>query len=123
MDITVLEDRYAMWLEGAYLRPDHRSIYYRFSEKEQEAQDKIVKEDRFEPLDPILNFTDEETSKIAELQTSLQKSAEEFNAKYILDAGYGDAEWADFQTELSRSGVEELMSIYNEAQKRYDESK
>ena len=72
MDITVLEDRYAMWLEGAYLRPDHRSIYYRFSEKEQEAQDKIVKEERFEPLDPILNFTDDETSKIAELQTSLQ---------------------------------------------------
>ncbi|NUU79096.1 extracellular solute-binding protein [Paenibacillus xylanilyticus] len=123
VDITVLEDRYAMWLEGAYLRPDHRSIYYRFSEKEQEAQDKIVNEDRFEPLDPILNFTDEETSKIAELQTSLQKSAEEFNAKYILDAGYGDAEWEGFKAQISKGGVEELMTIYNEAQKRYDESK
>ncbi|MCM3781661.1 extracellular solute-binding protein [Neobacillus mesonae] len=122
IDITVLEDRYGMWLEGAYLRPDHRSVYYRFSEKEQEAQDKIVNDNRFEPLDPILNFTDEETSKIAELQTSLQKSAEEFNAKYILDSKYGDAQWEEFKSKISTSGVDELIAIYNEAQKRYEES-
>lgn len=123
VDIGVLEDRYGMWLEGAYLRPDKRSVYYKFSEKEQEAQDKIMKEDKREPFDPILNFTDDEISTLAELQTSLQKASEEFNAKYILDKSYGDAQWEEFKKSISKQGMDELIKIYNDAQKRYDAAK
>ncbi|MCM2997969.1 extracellular solute-binding protein [Paenibacillus cellulositrophicus] len=123
VDIGVLEDRYGMWLEGAYLRPDKRSVYYKFSEKEQEAQDKIMKEDKREPMDPILNFTDDEISTLAELQTSLQKASEEFNAKYILDKSYGDAQFENFKKQIAKQGLDDLMKIYNDAQKRYDAAK
>ncbi|MNH82923.1 Lipoprotein LipO precursor [compost metagenome] len=123
VDIGVLEDRYAMWLEGAYLRPDRRSVYYKFSEKEQEAQDKILKGNKREVLDPILNFTDEEISTLAELQTSLQKMAEEFNAQYVLNKTYGNVQWEEFKKTISEQGMDELMKIYNDAQKRYDEAK
>lgn len=123
IDIGVLEDRYGMWLEGAYLRPDRRSVYYKLSEKEQEAQDKIMKTNKREPADPILNFTDEEISVLAELQTSLQKSAEEFNAKYILDKKYGDAQWEDWKKTIAKNGLDQYMKVYNDAQKRYDKAK
>ncbi|MCA0754274.1 extracellular solute-binding protein [Paenibacillus sp. N4] len=123
VDIGVLEDRYSMWLEGAYLRPDRRSVYYKFSEKEQEAQDKILKGDKREARDPILNFTDEEISVLAELQTSLQKAAEEFNAKYILDKSYGEQQWQDWLRNAPKNGSEQVIKVYNDAQKRFDESK
>ncbi|WP_419874846.1 extracellular solute-binding protein [Candidatus Pristimantibacillus sp. PTI5] len=123
VDIGVLEDRYSMWLEGAYLRPDRRSIYYKFSEKEQEAQDKILNGDKREARDPILNFTDEEISILSELQTSLQKAAEEFNAKYILDKNYGEKQWTDWVGNAAKNGAEQVIKVYNDAQKRFDEKK
>ncbi|KQX64896.1 extracellular solute-binding protein [Paenibacillus sp. Root444D2] len=123
VDISVLEDRYAMWLEGAYLRPDRRSVYYKFSEKEREAQDKILKGKKFEPVDPILNFTDEEISTLAQLQTTLQKAAEEFNAKYILDKKYGDSQWEEWKKTIAKKGLDAYIKVYNDAQKRYDAAK
>lgn len=120
VDIKVLEDRYGLWLEGMYLAPDRRSVYYNFTEKEQEAQDKMLLQKKFEPLDPVLNFTDGESSRIAELQTSLQKAAEEFNTLYVLDKNYGDQQWHEWQTNANRLGAQELVDIYNAAQARYD---
>ncbi|CAN7378042.1 extracellular solute-binding protein [Paenibacillus sp. LjRoot153] len=120
VDISVLEDRYAMWLESAYLRPDHRSVYYKFSEKEKEAQDKILKGSKREPIDPILNFTDAEISTLAELQTALQKAAEEFNAKYVLDKKYGDEQWEEWKKTIAKKGVDAYIKVYNDAQKRYE---
>ncbi|WP_169082988.1 extracellular solute-binding protein [Paenibacillus sp. PL91] len=123
VDIGVLEDRYSMWLEGAYLRPDRRSVYYKFSEKEQEAQEKILNGDKREARDPILNFTDDEISVLSELQTSLQKAAEEFNAKYILDKNYGEKQWSDWMGNAAKNGAEQVIKVYNDAQKRFDEKK
>lgn len=123
VDISVLEDRYAMWLESAYLRPDRRSVYYKFSEKEQEAQDKVLKGNKREAADPILNFTDAEVSTLAELQTTLQKAAEEFNAKYVLDKKYGDEQWEEWKKNIAKKGVDAYMKVYNDAQKRYDAAK
>jgi putative aldouronate transport system substrate-binding protein len=120
VDIKVLEDRYGLWLEGMYLAPDHRSVYYNYTEKEQEAQDIILRDNRFEPEDPVLNFTDEENARIAELQVSLEKAANEFNAKYILDKSYGDAEWEAWLKNAKNLGVDEFIEIYNAAQARYD---
>ena len=120
VDIKILEERYGMWLEGMYLAPDRRSVYYNFTEKEQEAQDKMLSGNKFEADDPVLNFTDEENSKIAEIQTSLEKAAAEFNSKYVLDKSYGDKEWEAWKANAAKLGATEYIEIYNAAQARYD---
>ena len=120
VDISILEDRYGMWQEGAYLRPNRKSVYFKYSEREQEAQDMIMSEDRREARDPILNFTDEEVSALSELQTSLQKAAEEFNSKYVLDKSYGDKQWEEWKAQASKAGVDKMLEIFNAAQQRYD---
>jgi putative aldouronate transport system substrate-binding protein len=123
VDIKALENKYGMWLQGMYLRPDRRSVYYNYTEKEKEAQDKIVSAKKFEPLDPVLNLTDEDISTIAELQSSLEKAANEFNAKYVLTKNYGDAQWAEWQQNATKLGAEKLAGVYNEAQKRFNAAK
>ncbi|MFC5405194.1 extracellular solute-binding protein [Cohnella soli] len=123
VDIKVLGDRYGMWIEGMYLRPDHRSVYYNFTEKEQEAQDKIVSAGKFEPLDPVLNFTDDENATIAEYQVALQKAADEFNAKYVLSKNISDKDWTDWQAKAVKLGTDKLIEVYNAAQKRFDAAK
>ncbi|KOR76749.1 extracellular solute-binding protein [Paenibacillus solani] len=120
VDISILEDRYGMWQEGAYLRPNRKSVYFKYSEREQEAQDMIMSEDRREARDPILNFTDEEIKALSELQTSLQKAAEEFNSKYVLDKSYGDKQWEDWKAQAAKAGVDKMLEIFNAAQQRYD---
>jgi len=120
VDIKVLEDRYGMWLEGAYVAPDKRSVYFNFTEKEQEAQDKMLSANKFEPLDPVLNFTEDETAAIAELQTTLQKAAEEFNTRYVLDKSYGDAQWDAWKVNADKLGASKLADLFNAAQKRLD---
>ncbi|HZG87719.1 extracellular solute-binding protein [Paenibacillus sp.] len=120
VDIKVLEDKYGLWLEGMYLRPDRRSVYYNFTEKEQEAQDKMLSQNKFEALDPVLNFTDDENATIAELQVALEKAANEFNANYILDKSYGDAQWEQWKANAEKLGASKLEEVYNAAQKRYD---
>ncbi|TCZ76645.1 extracellular solute-binding protein [Paenibacillus albiflavus] len=123
VDIKVLEDRYGMWLEGMYLHPDRRSVYYNYTEKEKEAQDKMISAKKFEPEDPVVNLTDDEISTIAELQTSLEKAANEFNAQYIMNKNYGDAQWAEWQQSAVKLGSDKLVTVYNEAQKRFDAAK
>jgi len=120
IDIKVLEQKYGLWLEGMYLRPDHRSVYYNFTEREQEAQDMMISQGKFEPLDPKLNFTDDENSRIAELQVSLEKAAAEFNANYILDKSAGDKEWEAWLQNAKKLGVDEFIEIFNTAQQRYN---
>lgn len=120
VDIKALEENYGMWVEGMYINPDHRAVYYNYTEKEQEAQDKIVSANKFEALDPVLNLTEEESSVIAELQTSIIKSMSEFNARYILNKNYGDKEWNDWLVAAEKMGASKYAEIYNQAQKRYD---
>ncbi|MEF2243779.1 extracellular solute-binding protein [Paenibacillus sp. IITD108] len=120
VDISVLDNKYGLWLEGATLRPDRRSVYYNFTEKEQEAQDMMLSAKSFEPLDPILNFTDEETAEILELQQGLQKAAEEFNSNYVLNPAYGEKNWEDWLQYAEKLGSSSLEATYNQAQQRYD---
>lgn len=122
VDIKVLEDRYGLWLQGMYVNSDKRSVYYNFSEKEQEAQDKLLKENRFELEDPVPNFTDAEVATVAELQVNLEKATNEFNSKYILNKNYGDAQWVEWQKTVAAQGADKLAEIFNAAQKRLDEA-
>lgn len=119
VDIKVLEEEYGMWLEGMYLRADERSVYFNFSEKEQEAQDMM--EDKKEPLDPVLKFTDEENNTLADLQPNLLQAGVEFSTKYIMTESYGDAEWEKWLDEADRLQVDKFIETYNNAQERYDD--
>jgi len=120
IDIFALSEKYGMWLESTYLRPDKRSVYFNYTEREQEAQDLINSEQRFEALDPVLNFTADEVSEIVDIKTSIQTAAEEFNTKYVLDASYGDVQWNEWIARTESLGVAKLLEIYNAAQARYD---
>lgn len=120
IDITTLEDRYGAWVEGMYLRVDPRSTYFDYTEKEQEAQDKINNGMKYEAIDPILKFTNEETTKVAELTTSIQKAGVEFAVQYVLDKNYGDAQWNEWVANAEKLGASELLDVYNAAQSRYD---
>ncbi|GAB2675968.1 extracellular solute-binding protein [Paenibacillus thermoaerophilus] len=120
VDIKTLEKKYGLWLEGMYLRPDRRSVYYNFTEKEQEAQDKIVKANKFEPEDPVLKFNEAETKTIAELRATLEKAANEFSTKFVMNKNYGDAQWNEWLQNAEKLGASKYIAAYNEAQKRYD---
>lgn len=120
VDISVLRDRYGLWLPNMYVRADQRSVYYNFTEKQQEAQDKINQDKRFEPIDPILKLKDEETSIIADLMPSLDKSAKEFSVKYILNKSDGEKEWQEWLKNAEKLGASEIVEVYNTAQKRFD---
>ncbi|WP_409344547.1 extracellular solute-binding protein [Paenibacillus sp. MBLB4367] len=123
VDIKTLDAKYGMWLEVMYLRPDKRSVYYKFTEKEQEAQDKIVKAKKFEAADPVLKFSDEETKTIAELRASILKAANEFSTKYVMKKEFGDAQWEEWKQTVEKLGAAKFIESFNSAQKRYDEAK
>jgi len=123
IDISLLSKKYGLWLEGMYLRADNRSVYYNFTPKEQEAQDKMKKGNLFEPEDPKLNFNAAETAAIAELQPALLKASQEFSAKYILSKNAGDKEWQDWLKNAEKLGAGKYAEVYNASQKRYDAAK
>jgi len=118
VDIKSLEDKYGMWVQGAYVRTDMRSVYYNYTEKEQEAQDMM--KDLKAPLDPTLKFTDEENKIIADTAAELQKAGEEFSAKYVMTASYGDKEWNDWLATAKKLGEDKYTEAYNAAQARFD---
>lgn len=118
IEIKLLENTYGLWVQGFYLRTDRRSVYYNFTEKEQEAQDMM--KDMKHPLDPVLKFTDEETSIIADHAQQLQKAGEEFSAKYVMTPSYGDHEWNAWLQQAKQLGEDEYIGVYNAAQARFD---
>ena len=66
-----------------------------------------------------LSFTKEENDVLSRYQTSYAKAAEEFSTNYVLK-NYGDKEWAEWLKEAKKLGAEEILKVYNDAQKRYD---
>ncbi|MFK7697214.1 extracellular solute-binding protein [Paenibacillus sp. HJGM_3] len=123
VDIYALESKYGLWIESMVLRPDKRNVYFNFTEKEQEAQDKIVKAKKFEAPDPILKFTDEETKTLAEFRVTLEKGANEFSTKYVMKKEMGEADWKEWQQSVDKLGASKFMEAYTAAQKRYNEAK
>lgn len=120
VDIKTLSDRYGLWLGDTYVKADPRSVYFNYTEKEQEAQDKINEGNHFEPLDPILKLSDEETSLVAELKATLDKEGKDFSTKYVMNESYGEKEWQDWLKNAKKLGEEDYINVYNNAQKRLD---
>ncbi len=114
--INELEEKYGMFIQGVYLGFDRRSSYFKFSEREQEAQEFIKKPGMKLDLDPQLVFTPEENERRNSLVTDLKRASQEFSLKYIM----GNAKWEDWIAKAKSLNVDELVKIYNDAQKRYD---
>ncbi|MBU5451242.1 extracellular solute-binding protein [Acetivibrio sp. MSJd-27] len=121
--INDLEDKYGMFVSGLAKRFDRRSIYFNFSEREQEAQDKVKDKSKIEPADPKLAFTAEEKEIITKYMPNLTKAAKEFNSLYVLGTKTGDAAWNEWLDKAKSLGVDEVVKAYNDAQARYDAAK
>lgn len=115
-----LLQKYGMFTEGLYLKFDRRSVYFNFTEREQEAQNYAKDPAHLDPIDPSVLFTAEEQKKVNEYRTKLDKAGREFTSKYILSNETGDAAWNAWVEKANNMGAQELVDIYNEAQKRYD---
>ena len=113
---TELEGKYGMFLEGLYLSFDRRSAYFNFTQREQEAQDFAKDPKNLTPIDPILQFTEEEKEVINEYQLNLEKAGKEFATKYVL----GNASWDEWVKKAKSLGADKIIEIYNAAQARYD---
>ena len=120
VDMQTLLQKYGMFTEGMYLSFDRRSIYFQFTEKEQEAQDYAKDPSHMEPMDPILPFTGEEQKTVNDYLTKLDTAGREFASKYIVTNETGDAAWNAWVQKANSLGAQEMVKIYNDAQKRYD---
>jgi putative aldouronate transport system substrate-binding protein len=118
--ITDLEEKYGMYIEGMYLRYDRRSAHFQFSEREQEGQDYAKDPKHISPADPILVFTPEEKARKNECLATLLKSGREFATKYILNKNAGEKEWNEWLKTAERQGYKEVEAIYNAAQERFN---
>jgi len=118
--IKDLEEKYGIFMMGVYTRVDKESVYFSYTDREKEAQDKMINNNKIEQSDPILKFTREEQDIITEVQTSLDKSAKEFSSKYVLDKSYGQKEWNEWLSTAEKLGAKKLEEAYNNAQKRYE---
>ena len=119
-NMSKLLQKYGMYTQGLYLKFDRRSVYFNFTEREQEAQNYAKDPAHLDPIDPSVVFTAEEQKKVNEYRTQLDKAGREFTSKYILSNETGDAAWNAWVEKANNMGAQELVDIYNEAQKRYD---
>ena len=117
LDIMDLRSKYCMWMSGSYRTTDKRSCYYKFSEREQEAQDWIEKCGGLEPADPVITFEGDDMSRCTDLTTALSKKFEEVMFKYIVGQDSGDAAWEKWLKEAKKLGEDELVELYNRRHK------
>ncbi|GHU75775.1 hypothetical protein AGMMS49992_20360 [Clostridia bacterium] len=113
VDIVALEENYGMWLQGLYLRSDHRSVYYSFTPNEQHAQDLINNEVGYFPEDPTFTLTESDQETFADLQLELQKELEVFESNYLVNASYGQKEWDEFVAKIDSQYTRPISAILN----------
>ncbi len=117
IDINLLMDRYGMWVEGMYVNSDSRSVYFNYTEEEQKAQDLIVENDLFNPLEPAIKLNEEEASTFTEINTVLAADLLTFASNYVMN----DADWDAFVAQSESKGYKTVEEILNAAQSRMDE--
>ncbi|MDO4765391.1 MAG: extracellular solute-binding protein [Eubacteriales bacterium] len=120
IDIRTLEKNYGMWIEGSYVRPDHRSVYYIFSDAEQKAQDMANKVSGYNTADPEIKLTDAENEVYTEVFTAIDKEFQTFASKYVTDNAYGDKEWEAFTKTAESMNVNKAIDVLNAAQERFN---
>ena len=115
--LSDLSEKYSMLINGMYRRVDKRCISFKFTEREQEAQDWYKNCKGFEPADPIISFSDKNSNDVVRYVTDLAKKFEEVMFKYIVGTETGDAAWDKWLKEAKKLGEDELCKIYNDRHK------
>lgn len=120
-DITTTNlERLGVALPGLTNRRDNRSIYFKFSEREQEAQDMMLnKEDGFEAHDPKLIFNEQEKEVRTKYMPQMAKATEEFLTKYLLNESYGEKEWNEYVKKIKSLGLDEVIKAHETAYERF----
>ncbi len=119
--ITDLEEKYGLFTSTLARRYDRRSVYFNYTEREQEAQDLMNnKEDGYLPLQPQLTYTEEEARIVEQYDLNLRKIGEEFAVKYILADDKNMPSWDKFISDMKSAGADKVLKAQNDAQKRYD---
>ena len=120
-DITTTNlERLGVALPGLTNRRDNRSIYFKFSEREQEAQDMMLnKEDGFEAHDPKLIFNEQEKEVRTKYMPQMAKATEEFLTKYLLNESYGEKEWSEYVKKIKSLGLDEVIKAHETAYERF----
>lgn len=117
VEITDLIEKYGMWIQGTYTRVDRRSGYFKFTEREQEAQKWPETHGGFAPEDPRVTFVGDDISRVAELKNALIPEFETVMFKYIIGEDTGDEAWNKWLKKAEKLGFEELVKLYNERHK------
>lgn len=121
LGITDLEEKYGLFIASVARRYDRRSVYFNYTEREQEAQDLMNnKEDGYLPLQPQLTYTEEELKILEQYDLNLRKIGEEFAVKYILADSKNMPSWDKFISDMKSAGADKVLKAQNDAQKRYD---
>lgn len=105
--IEKMEQTFGMWTNCFYLKPDHRSCYYTFTEDEQYAQDLINDVYGYSKVAPPQVVADADQESFTQLQSELGTKMNTFASNYIMTESYGDAEW--------NAWVESAMKDYGDA--------
>ena len=122
--ITDLTEKWGLFIQPSLLnRVDPRSVYFNYSQREQEAQDMMLDGDWIEGEVPVLKFTAEEEERKNELLAVLSKAIKEFSAKFVLVPEMGEDDWKEWIKKAESLGCNELVKIHNDAQKRYNDVK
>ena len=83
-----------------------------------DTYDYYVGNDAILPAQPLLSFSQDELDTLKQLRTPLETIAAESSIKFIR----GErplSEWAEFQDELNRAGLEQALAIYQAAYDRF----
>lgn len=111
--IESLEQTFGMWTNCTYLKPDHRSVYYAFTEDEQYAQDLINNECGYNKMAPAQKISDADNDTFTTLRTELADKMSTFAGNYIMTASYGDAEWNAWVETAMKDYGDALLAILN----------
>ncbi len=115
----ILEDgekaqtKYGVKTIGTYCRIDPDSIDVAISAEQAATTDKILDEYTYEYLDPTLylELSDDDSTKLAELNTSIETVIKENLTKFITGQR-PMSEWDAFQEEIAALPIDDVLAIY-----------
>lgn len=112
-DIVKLEETYGMWIEGLYLRPSRKSVYYAFTDHEQFAQDLINNECGYSRVMLPCDLEPEDQEKLDLLNAELTPKMNAFLGNYVMNASYGEAEWNNWVETAMKNYGDAILALLN----------
>jgi len=99
--IQTLEEQFGLWNSNLYVLSPRDSVYFTFSDVEQEAQE-IGSKGGFFPRIPAENIPQEMGKEYYDKADEMYREIEQFCAKFISDENLGRADWEAKSAELQQ---------------------